>query len=205
MVAGWWPHIWKIALLWALVLAAYSNSFDSGFVFDNESAILDDSRVHEASIHNAHRILTEGYWVNQPATDLYRPVTTFSYLLNYAILGNGTTPAGYHWTNLALHLANVSLVYALGILIFGGPFQGLALAAFWGLHPLLTEAVTNIVGRADSLAAFGILTGVLCHVQASAASGQAEGRLVDRAHSFSDNRIVFEGKWRRHAGADAVL
>jgi hypothetical protein len=36
----WWPHVWKIALLWALVLAAYSNSFDAGFVFDNESAIL---------------------------------------------------------------------------------------------------------------------------------------------------------------------
>jgi Flp pilus assembly protein TadD len=168
---SWWPHIWKLALLWALVLAAYSNSFDAGFVYDNESAILADARVHEANLHNARRILTEGYWVNQPTTDLYRPVTTLSYLVNYAILGNGANPAGYHWVNLVLHGANVSLVYALGILVFGVPGLALALAAIWGLHPLLTEAVTNIIGRADLLAALGVLTGLLCHVRATAGAG----------------------------------
>jgi tetratricopeptide (TPR) repeat protein len=168
---AWWPHFWKIALLWALIFAAYSNSFDAGFVYDNESAILEDTRVHEANLHNAHRILTEGYWVSLPSADLYRPVTTLSYLLNYAILGNGTTPAGYHWLNLVLHAANVSLVYALGTLIFGGPAPGLALAAIWGLHPLLTEDVTNIVGRADLLAAFGVLMGLFCHFRATAGAG----------------------------------
>jgi len=167
----WWPHVWKIAVLWALVLAAYSNSFDAGFVYDNESAILVDARVHDATLHNAHRILAEGYWINQPTTGLYRPLTTFSYLVNYAIFGNGANPAGYHWVNLVLHAADVSLVYALGLLIFGEPALALALASFWGLHPLLTEGVTNIVGRADLLAAFGILLGLLCHVRASAGAG----------------------------------
>ena len=166
-----WPHLWKPALLWALVLAAYSNSFDAGFVYDNESAILEDARVHQANLQNVQRILTEGYWVSQPTTDLYRPVTTLSYLLNYAVLGNGMNPAGYHWVNLALHAANVSLVYAMGILVFGEPALALALAAIWGLHPLLTEGVTNIVGRADLLAAFGILMGLLSHVRATAAAG----------------------------------
>jgi tetratricopeptide (TPR) repeat protein len=168
---SWWPHIWKIALLWTLVFAAYSNSFDAGFVYDNESAILNDARVHQANLNNVHRILTEGYWENQPTTDLYRPLTTLSYLLNYAVLGNGETPAGYHWVNLVLHLVNVSLVYALGILIFGVPAPGLALAAIWGLHPLLTEGVTNIVGRADLLAVFGILTGLICHIRTAFGAG----------------------------------
>ena len=45
------------------------------------------------------------------------------------------------------------------------------MAAIWGLHPLLTEGVTNIVGRADLLAAFGILMGLLCHVRATAEAG----------------------------------
>jgi tetratricopeptide (TPR) repeat protein len=167
----WWPHVWKIAVLWVLVFAAYCNSFDAGFVYDSESAILQDSRVHETNLHNLNRILTEGYWESQPTTDLYRPLTTLSYLLNYATLGNGANPAGYHWINLVLHAANVSLVYALGILIFGGPAPALALAAIWGLHPLLTEGVTNIVGRADLLAAFGILIGLLCHIRATASAG----------------------------------
>ncbi len=168
---SWWPHLWKLALLWALVLAAYSNSFDAGFVYDNESAILADARVHEATLQSAHRIFTEGYWVDQPTTDLYRPLTTLTYLVNYAILGNGTNPAGYHWVNLILHAANVSLVYALGILVFGEPWLAVALAAIWGLHPLLTEGVTNIVGRADLLAALGVLAGLLCHVWATAGDG----------------------------------
>jgi len=168
---AWWPHVWKIALLGVLVLAAYSNSFDAGFVYDNESAILQDERVHEANLPNIRRILAEGYWVDQPTTDLYRPATTLSYLLNYAILGNGTNPAGYHWVNLILHAFNVTLVYALGALIFGEPLLGLALAAIWGLHPLLTEGVTNIVGRADLLAVFGILTGLICHFRATFGTG----------------------------------
>jgi hypothetical protein len=31
----------------------------------------------------------------------------------------------------------------------------------WAVHSLSTEAVTNIVGRADLLAAFGVLAGFL--------------------------------------------
>ncbi len=173
-----WQHLWRLALLWALVLAAYSNSFDAGFVYDNESAILGDARVHEATLHNARRILTESYWVNQPTTDLYRPVTTLSYLLNYAVLGNGANPAGYHWINLILHLANVSLVYALGIMTLGAPVAALALAAIWGLHPLLTEGVTNVVGRADLLAAFGILLGLLFHLRATETVGWRKARCL---------------------------
>ena len=148
-------------------------------MYDNESAILDDTRVHEANRHNVHRILTESYWENQPNTGLYRPVTTLSYLLNYAVLGNGANPAGYHWVNLALHTVNVTLVYALGILIFGEPTLGLALAAIWGLHPLLSEGVTNIVGRADLFAACGILLGLLCHVRSTTgAPGRKAGWLI---------------------------
>jgi protein O-mannosyl-transferase len=168
---GWWPHAWKIALLWVLVLAAYSNSFDAGFVYDNESAILEDTRVHQANLDSVHRIFREGYWENQPTTDLYRPLTMLSYLVNYSVLGDGTNPAGYHWVNLILHAANVALVYALGILILGDPALALVLAAIWGLHPLMTEGVTNIIGRADLLAALGILAGLLCHVRATVGDG----------------------------------
>ena len=51
-------------------------------------------------------------------TGLYRPLSTFSYLLNYAIFGNGPLPAGYHWVNFALHAVNIALVYLLGLLLF---------------------------------------------------------------------------------------
>jgi tetratricopeptide (TPR) repeat protein len=154
------------------VLAAYSNSFQSGLVFDNAWAISGDSRIREVTPENLRLILTEQYWHGSSAYGLYRPLTTFSYLLNYAVFGNETHPAGYHWVNLALHLTNVSLVYLLGILVFESAAPALALAALWGLHPLLTESVTNIVGRADLLAAFGVLAGLLCYVKSAAAAGR---------------------------------
>jgi tetratricopeptide (TPR) repeat protein len=110
--------------------------------------------------------------VDTPTSGLYRPLTTLSYLFYYAVLGNGPRPTGYHWVNFAIHSVNVLLVYVLGVLVFGNEGLALALAAMWGLHPLLTESVTNIVGRADLLAALGVLGGLLCHTQASQARGR---------------------------------
>jgi tetratricopeptide (TPR) repeat protein len=158
--------------LWALVLAAYSNSFQAGLVFDNAAVISQDSRIRAVTPQNLRLILTGQYWHDSTTSGLYRPLTTFSYLLNYAVFGNGTHPAGYHWVNSALHGVNVSLVYLLGLLVLGAPVPAFALAALWGLHPLLTESVTNIVGRADLLAAFGVLAGLLCYVKSATALGR---------------------------------
>ncbi|HEX4594698.1 MAG TPA: tetratricopeptide repeat protein, partial [Bryobacteraceae bacterium] len=170
----WKPHGWRLALLWALVLVAYSNSYQAGLVFDNTGIILHDPRIQDATPQNIRQILTEGYWRVNPTSGLYRPVTTLSYLVNYAVLGDGPEPAGYHRINVALHGLNVSLVYALGILVFGDQALALALAAIWGLHPLLTESVTNVVGRADLLAAFGVLAGLLCYAKSLSVTGRAK-------------------------------
>ena len=168
----WRRHVWGLAALWILVLAAYSNSFQAGLVFDSANVIAGDPRIREATAHNLGLIVSHGYWFKRETSGLYRPVTTLSYLVNYTAFGNGTKPAGYHWVNLALHSANVALVYALGVLIFEDAALALALAAVWGLHPLLTESVTNIVGRADLLAALGVLAGLLCYVKSAAAMGR---------------------------------
>ena len=168
----WRRHVWRILALWALVAAAYSNSFQAGLVFDNSGLIAQDPRIRNASQQNVRSIWTSGYWYVNGASGLYRPITTTSYLLNYAVFVNGPRPAGYHRVNLAVHAVNVVLVYALGTLIFGALSPALALAAVWGLHPLLTESVTNIAGRADLLAAFGVLAGLLCHMRAVSAVGR---------------------------------
>jgi tetratricopeptide (TPR) repeat protein len=171
-----WRHGWRLLALGGLVLVAYSNSFQAALTFDNASAIGEDPRIRAATTENIESILKGRYWygnsVRAASSGWYRPLTTFSYLVNYAVLGNGPRPAGYHWVNLALHEVNVALVYALGLLVLGETAPAWALAAIWGLHPLLTEAVTNIVGRADLLAAFGVLAGLLCHVKGASAAGR---------------------------------
>jgi tetratricopeptide (TPR) repeat protein len=167
---AWRRHAWRMLALCALVLATYSNSFQAGLVFDNSEVISRDARIRAATPENVQRILTEGY--SRATSGLYRPLTTFSYLLNYTVFGNGNHPAGYHWVNLTVHAANVLLVYLLGLLIFGESAPAFALAALWGVHPLLTESVTNVVGRADLLAAFGVLAGLLCYIRSASATGR---------------------------------
>jgi len=172
-VPSWRRHAIPLLALWGLTLAAYSNSFRSGLVFDASLVVAQDPRVHQATAENAHLILNQSYWYKTSVSALYRPLTTFSYLFNYAILGNGAAPAGYHWVNMALHAANIALVYLLGWLVLEEFWPTFAMAAIWAVHPVLTESVTNIVGRADLLAAFGVLAGLLCYARSLPAGRRA--------------------------------
>ena len=163
-------HTLLLAAVIGVTLCAYSNSLQAPFLLDNDPVILNDPRIRTVTSSHIHRILTEQYPLG--LSGLYRPLTTLSYLFNYAVLGNGANPAGYHWFNLILHVVNIALVYALGLALFEQIPVALLLTAIWGLHPVLTEAVTNIVGRADLLAAFGVLAALLCHRQALRTSGR---------------------------------
>jgi tetratricopeptide (TPR) repeat protein len=163
-------HALLLAAAIGVTFCAYSNSLQAPFLLDNDPVILNDPRIRAATSSHIHRILTEQYPLG--LSGLYRPFTTLSFLFNYAVLDNGANPAGYHWFNLILHAVNMALVYALGLAIFEQMPVALLLTAIWGLHPVLTEAVTNIVGRADMLAAFGVLAALLCHRQALRTRGR---------------------------------
>ena len=167
-----WPrHALRIAGLWAITVLAYSSSFRDGLPLDSSVLILRDPRVHEVSIDNLRLIAGKEYWYGFTTSGLYRPLTTASYLVNYAVLGNGEHPAGYHIVNVAVHLANVALVYLLAVLLQGLIGPAFAIAALWAVHPVLTESVTNVTGRADLLAAFGLLAALLCHLRSGSDTG----------------------------------
>jgi tetratricopeptide (TPR) repeat protein len=157
--------------LGALALLAYSNSFHAGFVRDNRFLILDNSRVHEATEENLKLIVQHTYWWPQFETALYRPFTTLSYLFNYAILENGDSPEGYHWVNLFFHFINVLLVFALTLRVLQKLWPAVFVAALWAVHPILTESVTNIIGRSDIFAATAILSGLLMYLKSAESRG----------------------------------
>ena len=163
-------HVLLLGALFVVALLAWSNSFDGAFIFDNK-VLVQDTRIKAVTPQNIDLILNQEFWYPWSVTGLYRPLTTFSYLFNYAILGEGAHPAGYHWINFWIHVVNIALVYALGLLVFAEFTPALAMAALWALHPVLTESVTNIVGRSDLLAAFGVFAGLLCHARAASARG----------------------------------
>jgi hypothetical protein len=162
-------HQVLILALGVITLVVYSNSFPCGFTLDSSKMILADSRITALNRTNLALILGQGYWYPIETSGLYRPFTTLSYLLNYTVFGNSTHPAGYHVVNLVLHWLNAALVYLLTRQLLGEMGVAFATAALWAVHPLLTESVTNIVGRADLLAGGAILGALLCYIRATAA------------------------------------
>jgi tetratricopeptide (TPR) repeat protein len=164
---------WMVyAILCAIAFLAYSNSFGLGFAVDGRSKVLIDARVHAATSENIRLILTKHYWWPWPGDRLYRPLTLASYLFNYAVLGNGENPAGYHVVNLLLHMLNVCLLYELALLVLRKREAALFAAALWAVHPIQTEAVANLAGRADLLSAAAVLGGLLIYIRSIDLAGR---------------------------------
>src|ERR1041385_4926139 len=157
-----WAPLLAIA---AAVLLAYANSFAAGFAFDSKGLVLDDARVHALAAENFALIWRHTYWWPVGESGLYRPLTTVSYLFNYVVLGNGQDAAGYHWINFLLHSGNAFLVWLLARRFWNERWPPALLAALWAVHPVLTESVTNVAGRADLLAAGSLLGGILCYLK----------------------------------------
>jgi tetratricopeptide (TPR) repeat protein len=163
------------AFLAAICLLAYWNSFRAGFLLDNQSIILQDTRLRAIDWNSIRNIFTFNYWWPTFESDLFRPLTTLTYWFNYSVLGNGENPGGYHAVNLLLHFANVLLACMLIRGITRRPWVALFAAAIIASHPLTVESVTNIVGRADLLAGMSILGGLVLYrgyLAASAASAE---------------------------------
>lgn len=163
---------WARLGLCALALIAYANSFDLGLTTDARAIITSDVRIRSASVANLSQILNQDYWWPMSAGRVYRPVTLVSFLWNYAVAGNGENGAGYHVANFLLHAINVLLVYELALLLFRRRREPAFLAAgLWAVHPINTECVTNVAGRADLLAAVAVLAGLLLYTRMNAWTG----------------------------------
>ncbi len=144
-------------LILAAAAIAYSNSFEAALVFDSSALTFEDERVEYG---DTHALLTSNYWGKRFNSGLYRPVTSMTYLLDYAT--HGETRTGYHVVNFGLHCAAALLAFEVVTMLAGGTVAFWA-ALLWAVHPLGTEAVTNIAGRPDLLAACAVLAGMLVY------------------------------------------
>ena len=154
----------------AIALLAYSNSFHAGFTLDN-GVLLQEKQIYAATFRNIGLILGHTYWWPTIETGLYRPLTILSFLFNYAVLGNGERPEGYHWINFVLHAANILLAFAVALRLVRKFWPSVFIAGLWAVHPVLTESVTNIVGRADLLAGMAVLGGFLIYLKSTESKG----------------------------------
>ncbi|MGD0652299.1 MAG: DUF1736 domain-containing protein [Verrucomicrobiia bacterium] len=166
------PHLAVVFALGAIVQLTFSNTLrNTGFALDNKFIILDDPRLREANRTNLRLVFQEDYWWPKAVSGLYRPLTTLSYMFNYAVLGNGTNSTGYHWFNFSLHWLNAVLVYFMALVLMENLWHALFTAALFATHPIVTESVSNIIGRADLFATAAIVGGLLCYAKSTTMNG----------------------------------
>ena len=99
--------------------------------------------------------------------------------MHYAL--HGAAPFFYHLVNVIFHAANVLLVYALASRLLGSTFAAVGAALIFGLHPVQTEAVNGIVGRAELMSAFWVLLAWVLYIR----SGVGRGERLNRFYSLS--------------------
>ncbi len=145
-------------LVLLLALVAFGPTLGNGFPFDDERLVVQNRLI--TSVRYIPLLLTRPYGAIQPEPgqrpgSVYRPLLTSSFALNYAL--GGLNPVGYHAVNLLLHAAVSLAVYGLGRRLGLTPGGACVAGALFAVHPLHTEAVASVVGRAELLMALGVL------------------------------------------------
>jgi tetratricopeptide (TPR) repeat protein len=118
-----------------------------------------------SSVGNIPVLFTSNYYAPNMQLGLYRPLVTASYAMNYAF--GALNPWGYHVVNILLHALNAGLVFLLVRWIGGSLVASAVAGSLFAVHAIHTEAVANVAGRPELLAAFFFLLALLCHVASS--------------------------------------
>jgi len=140
------------------VLCFYSNVYDNALFYDDEFLIVRNQYLR--GLHWLGHILTSS--VNSGALDhnqFYRPLQNVLYLIVYQI--GGLSLFGFHLLNVALHIANACLVYAIGCRLRFNTRAVFIAALLWALHPIHTEAITYTSATANPLYTFFCLLGLV--------------------------------------------
>jgi len=147
---------WALAVvLLALTTIAYAPVRGYPYVQDAHRAVQANPVVERGSVTE---IFAADYWkdTGSPTHTLYRPITVLSFALERKLLGR-LDPGVSHLVNVGLHAATAWLLCLLARALGLRPLGATAAALGFAVHPLLLQAVANVVGRADLLVAlFGL-------------------------------------------------
>lgn len=167
------PHLVRAMSCGILGLCAlvYANTLVGEFIWDDVSSILLHEHVQDPAT------LTQLFTEDQHAFaggqgNFYRPLLAVTFMFDFWLSNNGPTimespevitqlsPFIFHLDSILWHaLACIALLFLLRNLDASTPVQ-VALPLIYAIHPLHTEAVTYISGRADSMSAAFILSGL---------------------------------------------
>jgi tetratricopeptide (TPR) repeat protein len=146
---GW--RRWGPAIFSALLaLALYAVTLGGTYVYDDAIVVALDDRVRNPKLWGQ---FWTGQWIHGALDNLYRPLVSQSFGLQWWLHGDRIW--AFHLVNVLLHAGASALVAELGRRLANwrvGLFAGLLFAC----HPIHSEAVAGLVGRAELACAVGL-------------------------------------------------
>lgn len=151
-----------IILIIALGFGTYANSLNGGFLYDDIYLIKYNAYIKPPVniVGIFSRNIGAGSGVDYY---FYRPLQIFTYALDYSVWK--LNPVGYHLTNILIHILVALCIYWLINILFASDILSLLTSLLFVIHPINTEAVSYISGRADPLAALFILLSLILYIK----------------------------------------
>ena len=142
---------WRLLLLGAvlvgLTFAVFGQSSTYDFVnYDDQHFVYESPLVSRG-------LSLDGVWeaFARPYFNLWHPLTTISYLVDYQL--HGLRAGGYHFTNVLLHSLSVVFLFLFLHSATSSIWRSFFVAAVFAIHPLHVESVAWISERKDVLSA----------------------------------------------------
>jgi protein O-mannosyl-transferase len=139
----------------ACALVPYVPALWNSFAMDDLYIIVWNPLVH--SVEGAWRAFGGPYWPPDLGGQMYRPLPLASFALNWSVAGGH--PAWFHAVNLLWHAAAAVVVAALA-LRWTNHAAAFAAGLIFGVHPVHVEAVANVIGLGELMAAVGVCLAV---------------------------------------------
>lgn len=185
-------------LIFAVAVALYLPTVTYDFVQDDRVIVVGNPAVH--SFSQAVRGFSRPYWPPPNAGGLYRPLTILSYAVDWRLTGG--RPWLFHLMNSLWHGLAAVLVVLVLVRWLPEP-AAFAAGLVFALHPVHVEAVAGIVGRAELLAAVGLLGAVLSARRGwwPAAIACAAMAMFSKEHGVVAGILVLADDWLQPPGA----
>lgn len=158
-------------ITFSIAVLCFVRSVNGDFVFDDSEAIVNNQDLRPST--DIKNLFFNDFWgtklTHSTSHKSYRPFTILTFRLNYWICG-GLHPFSFHLINIILHgLASVlvfhflSSIYAAATDGSHGSQPAFLSALLFAVHPIHTESVAGVVGRADLLSAIFFLLSFMAY------------------------------------------
>ncbi|KAL6064487.1 Protein O-mannosyl-transferase tmtc3 [Balamuthia mandrillaris] len=168
-----WMNVAAPTIAAAIGFLVFVNGLWGEFVYDDLGAVQTNMDLRpetpwsELWKHDfwGNPINTPGVWSHKS----FRPFTVLTFRLNY--LAHGLNTFGYHLLNVICHSLVCYLLYYVALVVLHGNRAASFLAALlFAVHPIHTDAIDSVVGRAEALCGIFSLLCFLAYVKAASFS-----------------------------------